>query len=100
MSQAAIWSDGDVIRQGDVQPYLGQIKKNRCAAGHPLLPEIEGGINLEMVLKKIKNDYVKKAYSLTGNQEAAAKLLGYPGRSSIRHNLARKQLSDAVEGEE
>jgi len=86
INQAAIWTDGKVISAGDIRQYLSQISV-KASESHPLLPEIGVGMSLEEVVKNIKKHYADAAYNLTLNQDSAAHLLGYKGRSSIKHLL-------------
>lgn len=89
IKQAAIWTDSPIIDTSSLQPYMQKNATLKGEGSHPLLPPLEDVTNLENVLGEIKKEYLARAYERTGTQEKAARLLGYPGRGSVRSHLCR-----------
>jgi two-component system response regulator PilR (NtrC family) len=87
IERVLLFADTEIITEADLPPEIGEHRAEKARE-----PEIEGGIDLEVVLNDMEKDYLTRALRKTGgNKTEAARLLGISFRS-LRHKLSKYRI--------
>jgi DNA-binding NtrC family response regulator len=84
LRRAAVWSDGDEIREADALDAVLSTP-DRAQTGNSILGRpIEDGINLPEVIGEVARHYIKRAIEQSeGNKTMAANLVGLPSHQTL-----------------
>ena len=87
ITQVTIWSDNPLIMAKDIERYIRVTTKTPHDSSDDQMADIVSPFNLKEHLHEVKKKYIQRALLQEGNQDAAARLLGYSSRSSIQSFL-------------